>query len=211
MKRTFMTHTIFILLLAVPVCAQENDSLAKITYAVAKSSFADGRYKDAIAAIKYSEIYAGGPSSRSLYFRIRALNELSNTDISYLPELQSAITRFMEVTDRNSYPIEKYQEIITIRDSKEKLAPDRSGIIKTSSPGETEKVDYDKAIKTNTMEGYKEFLDKYSFTTLSNDIQKRYNVLLDEQWAYREHKDKAVRKKFMWEPFYDRRTPLLEQ
>ena len=182
---------IAMLAFAHPAFSQENDSMARKSFAMAQSAFAEGQYKETIDYLKYAELYSGGANSRSLYLKIKALNQLSNTDKTYLPALQSSINKFFEITDKGTYPQEKYKEITGIMNSQSKstgsstTAPaGNSG----QSKSETEKADYDKAIKAHTKDAYKEFLDKYSYTPLSNDIKKKYQEMVEDDDEYRDHR-----------------------
>jgi hypothetical protein len=186
-----MPAIIALFVFAHPAFSQENDSLAKKSFSQAQNAYAEGQYKEALDYLKSTDIYSGGATPRSLYLKIKALNQLTITDKSYVPALQTSCNRFFEMTDKNTYPQEKYQEITNIS-----KAVGGSGITTTTpvttsggqSKSEMEKADYDKAIKTHTKEGYKEFLDKYSFTPLANDIKRKYDELVDDDYDRRNHR-----------------------
>ena len=190
-----MKHLIYILLFGSILInhratAQENDSLARKSFAMSESAYANGQYKDAVSFIKYAEMYSGGATSKSLYIKIRALDQLVSQDQSYYPDLQSALGRFFEVTDKNAYPSEKYQEIAAIQNRRKD--PSAAGIVTPANAKydklATEKADYEKAIKINTIEGYKDFLDTYSYTPHYGEIKDRYDNLVEQSKEYRNHR-----------------------
>lgn len=175
--------------------AQENDSLARKSFEMAEHAFANGQYKETVDFIKYAEIYSGGANSRSLYLKIKALDQLSNSTPSYLPSLQSALDRFFEVTDKSVYPQDKYQEMASIMNQRKGSAsPSKAqpNVNMTAPSGKNaqEAADYDKAVKANTLEAYKEFLDTYSYTPHYGDVQRRYDDLVQDQKEYRNHRIK---------------------
>ena len=193
----------FGVLLIHPAMSQENDSVARASFAAAQSAYANGDYKIALNQIRQVEIAQEGATPKSLYLKIKALNELSNIDQTYLPALQSSLNTFFSLTDRNAYPLSKYQEIADIRSAKGNLATNENSAKRenTTYSKEEEQKDYDAAIKSNTMEVYKAFLDKYTFTPHYADIKKRYDDMVDAQnYAY-EH-DKAVKKRMRKEERY---------
>lgn len=187
----FVKHFISILVIGFIILthtatAQENDSLAKKTFSMAEIAFANGQYKEVVSDIKYAEIYSGGANSKSLYLKIRALDQLVNQDQSYLPTLQSALSRFFEVTDQNVYPKEKYQEITSIMNRRK--VSGATTVVANTDKNAAEKADYEKAVKANTIEAYKEFLDTYSYTPHYGEIKSRYDALVENTKEYRNHR-----------------------
>jgi hypothetical protein len=175
--------------------AQENDSLARKSFEMAEHAYVNGQYKETVDFLKYAETYSGGANSRSLYLKIKALDQLSNSTPSYLHALQSALDRFFEATDKSIYPHDKYQEISSIMNQRKGTSSPAKGqpnVNMTSPSGKNaqEAADYDKAVKANTLEAYKEFLDTYSYTPHYGDVQRRYDELVQDQKEFRNHRIK---------------------
>lgn len=172
-------------LFAHPAFSQENDSMAKKSFTMAQAAFAEGQYKETVDYLKYAETYSGGATPRILYIKIKALNQLSNSDKSYLPALQSSCEKFFEMIDKSTYSKEKYDEIAAIMAQKSGQKIVATSVLDKKAQ---EKMDYDKAIKAHTKEAYKEFLDQYSFTPLANDIQKKYDELVESDYERTHHR-----------------------
>ena len=171
--------------------AQDNDDQAKSAFTAAEIAYANAQYKDAVTKVMESERYAGGANSKSLFLKIRALDQLANSDPSYLPQLNSSMDRFFEVTDKSLYPQEKYTEISNIYSRR------KGGTATTAAPATVaapisknaqEAADYEKAVKKNTIEAYKEFLDTYSYTPHYGEIKRRYQELVEDDDEYRHHR-----------------------
>lgn len=170
--------------------AQDNDDKAKASFTAAEIAYANGNYKDAVSNIMESERYAGGANSKSLYLKIRALDQVATADPSYLPQLNSSMDRFFEVTDKSLYPQDKYAEISAIYNRRKggTAAPTTPVTVAApTSKNAQEAADYEKAVKKNTLEAYKEFLDTYSYTPHYAEIKRRYQELVEDDDEYRHH------------------------
>ncbi len=168
--------------------AQDNDDQAKSAFTAAEIAYANGNYKEAVTKVMESERYAGGANSKSLYLKIRALDQLAASDASYVPQLTSSMDRFFEVTDKSLYPQEKYAEISAIyskRKGSTTTAP--ATVAAPTSKNAQEAADYEKAVKKNTIEAYKEFLDTYSYTPHYAEVKRRYQELVEDDDEYRHH------------------------
>ena len=179
----FCACMVAIVAISHPAMSQETDSLAKVLYTQAQIEYANGEYNDALVHIKITEIAIEGATSKTLYLRIKILDQITNTDKTYLSDLQSALRTFFEITDKAKCPADKYQEMSDIQKARENQATGAASAPQKEPNAfnkEEEQKDYDLAIKAGTMDGYKVFLDKYTYTPHSSDIQSRYDDLVDE-------------------------------
>ena len=201
MKRHFLL--LFTLLAScVATFAQDNDSLARAAFRRADSAYAAHLYGTTLDALADAETYAGGANSRSLYLKVKALELLLPKDSTAAPMILIAGRRFLAVTDTDVYPAAKYYEIATAVATHRPLAlyvMQQMAIDTALKVYNNEAEDYYMAVREDSKDGYKLFLDKYSFTPHYTNIRQRYDEkLADDRW-YREHMDKEVRKKFRWD------------
>ncbi len=184
--------------------AQDNDSLARNAFRRADSAFDAHLYGTALDALTEAETYAGGANSRSLYLKVKALELLLPKDSTAAPMIVIAGRRFLAATDTTIYPAAKYYEIAAAVAAyrplamymMRKMAMDT--VFKVYN-GEAE--DYYMAVREDTKEGYKIFLDKYSFSPHYSDIRHRYDERVEDEKWYHEHKDRAARKRWRWSEF----------
>lgn len=192
--RKIFAITLICLGIASAAIAQDNDEQVKSAFTAAEIAYANGNYKEAVSKIMESERLAGGANSKSLYLKIRALDHVAASDPTYQPQLSSAMDRFFEVTDKSLYPQEKYAEISAIYNKRKgggvatttTAAP--ATVAAPTNKNAQEAADYEKAIKKNTKEAYKEFLDTYSYTPHYAEIKRRYQEIVEDEDEYRHHR-----------------------
>lgn len=189
--------------------AQDNDSLARAAFRRADSAYNAHQYGIALDALTDAETYAGGANSRSLYQKVKTLELLLPKDSTAAPMIVIAGRRFLAATDTTIYPAAKYYEIAAAVATYRPMAiymmrqMAMDTVFKVYN-GEAE--DYYMAVREDTREGYKIFLDKYSFTPHYGDIRHRYDEKVEDEKWYHEHKDRSARKRWRWSEFSYRYT-----
>jgi hypothetical protein len=106
--------------------AQDHGVLAQNAYTKAEEYFSQGDYNRALSQLNAAEQYLGQTNSKILYLKINILNAQFSKSSTYYPILKSTISRFFDITNKNTYPTDKYIEIV-------RLQSDIEDFIKTDS------------------------------------------------------------------------------
>ena len=152
-----------------PTLAQDKNDIAKALYAKAESSYTSEKYDVALKYLNDCENTLGSTNSKILYLKVNALNNLFIEDKKYLPELNTALSKFFEVTDKTTYPEEKYSEIINI---------------KLDIPDKTKKREelysaYSKLKSSNNTGEFEDFFKKYPSSKYEEELRILYDKLFD--------------------------------
>lgn len=94
---------------------------AKLRFTNAEEYFNEGSligYENSLIELTNAETILNKTNSKILYLKIKSLNNLySENDFYYVYDLDTALKLFFSVTNSKEYPIEKYSEILNIKNS----------------------------------------------------------------------------------------------
>lgn len=102
-------------ILAVITKAQDIQLQAIALYNKAEISFEAADYQEAYANLEEAEKILDTTNSKILYLKINTLNHLAEINYNYLLKLDENIITFFKITDANTYPQEKYLDVINIQ------------------------------------------------------------------------------------------------
>ncbi len=112
---------LFILFSSATVKGQEKSDLAQGAYLKAEEYFLNGDNDNALLQLNKSEIYLGKTNSKILYFKINILKVEFEKSNSFYIELQKQIKQFFTITDKTTYPSEKYFDILRLQSDIENI------------------------------------------------------------------------------------------
>ncbi|PZF72602.1 outer membrane protein assembly factor BamD [Taibaiella soli] len=169
-SRFFILTTAFILPSLFSI-GQDAEMEAIALYTKAETMYNDSKYEEALAKIAGAESRLGGPNSKTLYLKINTLYKLEQKTWKYHDSLNGSLKQFFAVTDKETYPRDKYIDIVNISiDEKEKQ----------------EKYDDDFAQiqKTNDLTEMESFLNQYPQSSHSSELQKVYTKLTGNPYVW---------------------------
>lgn len=105
---------------------QDKDLEAQMHYTTAEDKYTKGgiqNFEDCFEELGKTEIILGITNPRILYLKVKALSEIAKLsepyyfyDTYYYYDIDTCLKTFFKITDAKSYPVEKYTEILNIRD-----------------------------------------------------------------------------------------------
>lgn len=194
-----MKSTITKLALVVALCIacgmyvtaqSKTDMQAIALYNKADMAYNNASYEEALGFLKEAEDVLGRSNSKILYLKIQTLDLLAKIDAKKTSELQNAISRFYQITDRNTYPRDKYMRVTSIEiELKERLANEES--------------DFQKLKTSEDVGEYDAFFNNYPNSKYEAQLKPKYNQLLEKQ--------KLKQQKAFEQNWKDRNLPLLKK
>ncbi|MBS1920771.1 MAG: hypothetical protein JST17_11005 [Bacteroidetes bacterium] len=108
------------------VNGQDKDIEAQMHYTSAEDKYSKGgiqNYEDCFEELGKAESILGKTNSKILYLKIKALSSIAKLnetyysyDTYYYYDIDTCLKTFFNITDAKSYPVEKYTEILNIKD-----------------------------------------------------------------------------------------------
>ncbi len=166
------------LLLLATISAKCQNEEANQQYLAAEQQFSNNDFIKTVALIEAAETTSASTSSKWLYLKIKALNELYLSSAANGQKMKLALEKFQTITDQATFPEEKYQEIQSIGEAfKQYMTNDRNSFLVAKS-----KMAYD-AIRGHMTKFpgtfYKQQLDSVSTVLQSRDMieQRKANEI----------------------------------
>ena len=164
------------LLFSVPILAQDKDDIAKALYAKAESSYTSEKYDEALKYLNDCESTLGSTNSKILYLKVNALNKLYIISGENLAGLKFALDNFFEITDKSTYPSEKYSDIVNIKIDLPSQIKEREQIAEQQPA-------YSKLKTSNSKAEFEEFFRKYPKSKYDKELHLLYNLIVaDTEW-----------------------------
>lgn len=172
--------------------AQDAEIMAMAYYSKAEQMYTTGNYENALRKLIEAEKLMP-PNPKILYLKVNILNKLNSKSTSYRNDLAECITQFFAITDKNTYPREKYMDIVGIKIDMEDTE-DKSGGTYTNNTGSSNakapsaediEAEYNKIKNSKRISDLETFLLKFKNSKYEDDIRAKYYVLRDE-WNKKE-------------------------
>lgn len=172
--------------------AQDAEILAMAYYGKAEEMYTTGNYEVALRKLTEAEKLMA-PNPKILYLKVNILNKLNSKNGAYRKGLTESISNFFAITDKNSYPREKYMDIVGIKIDLEDTESKSVGTsINTSDVGSVSAVspedieaEYNKIKNSKRIADLEFFLLNYKNSKFEEDIRAKYYILRDE-WNKKE-------------------------
>jgi len=97
------------------VYAQDKSSLAENAYFRAEEFFSNNDYGNALIQLAEAERLLGSTNPKIMYFKIQVLKAQFLQSSNNYPLLRNSISRFFEITNKETFSSEKYREIIRLQ------------------------------------------------------------------------------------------------
>lgn len=156
-------------------------------YSKAEQMYTTGNYENALRKLVEAEKLMS-PNPKILYLKVNILNKLNSKSASYRNDLAETISNFFAITDKNTYPREKYMDIVGIKidmdDAGSKGAATYSnatnnGSVSTASTVNIED-EYDKIKYSKKISDFETFLFNHKNSKYEEEIRSKFNTLKNE-------------------------------
>lgn len=172
--------------------AQDAEIMAMAYYGKAEEMYATGNYEIALRKLAEAEKLMS-PNPKILYLKVNILNKLNSKNASYRKDLVESISNFFAITNKDSYPRQKYMDIVGIKIDLEDTEVKGGGTYTNTSGSSNAKTpsaedieaEYNKVKNSNRISDLETFLLKFKNSKYEEDIRAKYYVLRDE-WNKKE-------------------------
>lgn len=96
--------------------AQDNNSKAVTLYVQAEENYGKQAYSIAVDELNQALHLLNSPNSKLLFLKIKSLEPIYRSSREYTVDLDSSLNVFFRITDKASYPEEKYFDILKVKD-----------------------------------------------------------------------------------------------
>lgn len=103
------------LFFTIGVYAQDKSALAENAYFRAEEFFSNNDYGNALIQLAEAERLLGSTNPKIMYFKIQVLKSQFLQSSNNYPLLRNSISRFFEITNKETFSPEKYREIIRLQ------------------------------------------------------------------------------------------------
>lgn len=97
------------------ISAQDKDVEAQVYYLNAERAFDTSGFVNCILELNKAEKALGATNSKILYLKVKALSNIYSLHYPLAYMMDTCLKAFFKITDAKKYPIEKYGEIINIK------------------------------------------------------------------------------------------------
>ena len=114
--------------------SQDNETVAQINYTKAEEFYNQQTfqgYEQCIEALAKAEKALGNTNSKILYLKLKALSGSAQGYYFYNYDIDTTLSAFFKITDAKKYPLDKYAEIVNIRDTMELIKEENPEKYKT--------------------------------------------------------------------------------